>query len=731
MRLTLLIFFFSSCSLILTTPDELSFEQRIKVLNEIKKPKLNAPVNIYWHHKSIPFIEAQDDDDLAFSLGLVHAHLRIDQLEVLRRIAYGRLSEVAGPIPQVEDIDHALRIINFPKGARNSLKVMQPESLSWMKNFTAGLNWYIEHAQMKPITSKLIDKKVEKYTIEEVMSIGRIVGADLSWITYAKYLREAKSPQWENKFNKSKEKLKIDTPSIRNNLISFFELLENNSKSGSNSVAISADKTNTNSSMIASDPHVGLTLPNFWLMVGIKSPHFHAMGYMIPGVPIIGVGRNNNIAWGGTNMRAISSHLYDVTDLPSEKITSREEILKRRWWFDKKIQIRETPFGPIFSDVDFFDPESLGFKAALNWQGHQGSDEIYTFLKIAQAKNWKEFKEAFRTYRVSAMNITYADKAGHIGMVAAYGQPVLKNPEKTLDFLKKMDNPVLGVNTPLTLPRSFDPKDGFIASANNKPFDQTDVPFAFSFSNNHRVERLQELIREKEILTINDLKNIQLDVFSRPSFELRNTVLEKVGPDFLKEIWFEKFSTWDGKFLDKSQGALAFHGVMYFLAQEKYLEDSNWKENLLKELRATKGEKIKNKLIKHSPEIKKFMRKFKSWGDFTRQSQKTIFGMIPLIGERYSYDSIPLSGNSDTINKYGRSLNLEVSEVSYGASARHISDLSSPDENYFIQNGGQDSWLMNENLADQAAMFKRGEYLKLPLTMDKVKKSFNRSVTSF
>lgn len=731
MKLTLLIFFLSSCSLILTTPEKLSFEQRIKVLNEIEKPRLNAPVNIYWHQNSIPFIEAQNDDDLAFSLGLVHAHLRIDQLELLRRIAYGRLSEVAGPIPQVQDIDHALRIINFPKGARNSLKIMHPESLAWIKNFTSGLNWYIEHSKVTPVTNKLINNKVEKYTMEEVMSIGRIVGADLSWITYAKYLRQAKSPKWENSFNKSKEKLKWDIPSVRNDLISFFEILENYSKSGSNSVVISSDKTNTNSSMIASDPHVGLMLPNFWLMVGIKSPEFHAMGYMIPGVPIIGVGRNKDIAWGGTNMRAISSHLYDVTDLPPEKITLRKEVLKRRWWFDKEIQIRETPFGPIFSDVGFFDPENLGFKAALNWQGHQGSDEIYTFLKIAQAKNWKEFKDTFKTYRVSAMNITYADKAGHIGMVAAYGQPVLKNPDKTLDFLKTTNNPVVGVNTPLDLPNSFDPKEGFIASANNKPFEHTDIPFAFSFSNNHRVQRLQELVGDKKILTINDLKKLQLDVFSKPSFDLKNEVLEKVGPDFLKEKWFEQFSNWDGRFLDKSQGALAFHGTMYFLAQKRYLEDSNWKENLLKELRTTEGREIKIKLKKHSAEIKNFIKKFKSWGDFTKQAKKTVFGMIPLIGGRYSYKSIPISGNADTINKYGRPLNLEVSEVSYGASARHISDLSSPDENYFIQNGGQDSWLMNENLADQALMFKRGEYLKLPLTMDKVKKSFNRSVTRF
>lgn len=727
----ILLFSLMGCSLILTQSEQLSFNERLEILGQIKKPPLNSAVNIYWHKYSIPFIEAKNDEDLAFSLGLVHAHLRIDQLEILRRIAYGRLSEASGPISQVASIDHALRIINFPKGARESLKVMDQISRLWIEKFTAGLNWYIQNSKVEHVTNKLLDSKLKPFSVEEVMSIGRVVGADLSWITYVKFLAKATQKNWLEEFEQSKIKLDSDIPSVENDLVTFFELIKNHSKSGSNSVVVSALKTKTGSSLIASDPHVGLTLPNFWLLVGIKSPSYHALGYMIPGVPIIGVGRNRDIAWGGTNMRAISSHLYDVTDIDKEETKKRVEVIKRRWWFDKEVAITETKFGPIFSDVEFFNPSELPFKAALNWQGVRGSDEILTFLNIAKAKNWSDFKKAFETYRVSAMNMTYADKSGHVGMIPAYGQPVLRDTSKTLDFLKKTSNPVIGVKTPMELPFSFDPSDGFIASANNKPFSSTKIPFAFSYSNNHRVERLQSLLSAKKIVTVAELKELQNDVFSQPSFELKKKIVKKISSKFSDKKWFISLNKWDGNFNKDSASALSFHAVVFSLAQDKFLDDPNWKVNLLKEISKRTDNFIQKKIGKNEKQIEDFLTEYKNWGEFTQQSSSSIFGLIPLIGRRYRFKKIALSGNSDTVNKYGRALSLEPANVTYGASARHISDMSDLNENYFIQNGGQDSWLMNENLNSQSKLFHEGRYLKLPLEMDKVKEKFKAGLSQF
>src|SRR5690349_15660724 len=74
---------------------------------------LRAPVTIRWNDRHVPTIEAQHDTDLAVALGVVHAHLRLAQIEFMRRAAWGRLAEVLGPAAL--GLDHTLRILNLPK----------------------------------------------------------------------------------------------------------------------------------------------------------------------------------------------------------------------------------------------------------------------------------------------------------------------------------------------------------------------------------------------------------------------------------------------------------------------------------------------------------------------------------------------------------------------------------------------------------------------------------------
>lgn len=741
--LLLITIFTTSCSTLFTYPDELSQKERFGFFQK-NKAQLKQKIRIYWDEHSIPFIEAQNDEDLAFAVGLIHAHLRIDQMELMRYLSQGRLSELAGPIPQIKQLDKALRILNFEKAARNSLQAMSKESLAWMRNFTRGVNWYIAQLNREPVVNRFTDQKLKPYSELEMITLSRVVSSDLTWAMYLKFLKyaeNAKKDEWKQVFNFSLRKLKTDSASYDNpenyRLINFIKGL---SRSGSNSVVVGGKKTKSGSAMIASDPHVGIMLPNFWLLIGIKSPRYHAIGYMMPGVPIFGIGRNENIAWGGTNMRAISSHLYDVSNLKEKDIRIRKEKIKRRWWFSTTVKIRETKLGPVFSDIDFFDHEKMPLKVALNWVGWQGSDEIESFLKIARARNWREFKNAFASYRVSAMNMLYADSKGNIGMVAAYGQPVLKKQDKTLDFIKTEDNPVIGVIPPTRHPNPYNPSRGFIASANNKPFASPLIPFSFSYANSDRYDRMRNLVGGRKKIQLQDLKNLQTDIFSRKAFDLKEQFV-KASQDFDfkdEKKLFKEFRDWDGKYLANSRKALLFEVSMNFIWQE-YIKSVSNSELLRKELSAYENWKqLMSNWIKKRKKIETFnllkmglkksrplLEKFHNWGEFTVMRQSTPLGMIPVIGSRFRKTDYPVNGNSDTLNKYGRKFNLEKAEVVYGASARHISDLSSPDENYFVMHGGQDSWIFNENIDDQTRLWRKGKYIKIPLTMEKVKKQFN------
>lgn len=728
------------CGSLLTFPDQLSQEERFAQLRKTTAP-LEDDVAIYWDEHSIPFVEAKNDSDLAFGVGVTHGHLRIDQLELMRILSQGRISEVAGPLPQTKLIDHGLRLLGLRQSAENSIKAMDSHSRKWMERFTEGVNWYISQLKEEPATNRLFDLKLEPYTLLDMMIISRLITLDLAWATYLQYIKAAEKPGWKKAFEKSKKRLSSGTPSFDNGLDKLSSLFRMFSKSGSNSIVISGNKTQSGSSLIASDPHVGLLLPNFWILVGIKSPNYHAMGYMIPGVPVIGVGRNKDIAWGGTNMRSISSHLYDVTDLSKEKVKVREEKLKRRWWFPTRVKIRETDFGPILTDLPYFDQKKIPFVGALDWVGRKGSDEIGAFLKVARSKNWPEFKEAFRTYKVSAFNMLYGDKKGNIGMVSAYGQPVLKKPEHTLDFLKTTDNPIVDVVNSVDHPNPYNPKSGFIATANNKPYAKPKIPFAFEYSKNHRVERLMHYGRLTKPLTTQDMKDLQLDIFSQKAFDIKNRLASALPSDpSLKDSEFMRnFEKWDGRYNHDSRSVLFFYSLVLEIWPQ-YLEEvmgpgphskrlkesAYWKDDLIPWLDRKTDPQVIGLIKKALPKAQKFVDKYDTWGDLHRQVQTTPLGQIPGIGRRFRFPTYPVDGAAHTVHKSERLFNHKVQKVFYGSSARHISDMSSIDENYFVMHGGQDSWTMNANINDQTPLWRRGEYIKIPLSMPLVKTHFSK-----
>jgi penicillin amidase len=92
----------------------------------------------------------------------------------------------------------------------------------------------------------------------------------------------------------------------------------------------------------------------------------------MPGLPVIALGRNQNIAWGGTNMRALSSHLYQLTEDDLKEALVEEQTIKVRWWFDTKVKIRWSEWGPIISDSPLLKSRH---PVALKWVGHEVSDD--------------------------------------------------------------------------------------------------------------------------------------------------------------------------------------------------------------------------------------------------------------------------------------------------------------------------------------------------------------------
>ena len=251
------IFFSLGCSVIY--PKKQLLSERLADLNFRNLP-LKNPVNIYWNEYAVPYVEAENDEDLAFTLGLLHAHLRSAQLALFKRAAQGRLSEMAGPL--ANGIDYLLRIIDFGKAAEDIEKNLPPETKAWVGSFVQGLNFYQDNTKVRPPEFALLGLEYVPWTVRDVLTLTRLAGTDVTWLMYFSLLNaRAEGAGFSEDWQRLLEIQETDMTSFEKGQASGLEFLSNflseNSRSGSNSIAISAAKSSNGAAILHNDPHSG------------------------------------------------------------------------------------------------------------------------------------------------------------------------------------------------------------------------------------------------------------------------------------------------------------------------------------------------------------------------------------------------------------------------------------------------------------------------------------------
>ncbi len=734
--LVLALFYFfvlSGCSIFAPLPEPSSTLERIASFPSGKAP-LAGPVTIYWDDHLIPFIEARYDEDLPFALGMVHAHLRLAQMELYRRAAAGRLSESFGFY--LADVDHGLRTLGLVPTAKRIESALPESTRVWIQRYVEGLNHYLEHTSQMPHEAEVMGYGKEPWTVTDVLTISRIFGADVNWLLFARLLPLWNTSDWDFIKERYLRLGRMSIPSFGPERGELIEVMGESVGRGSNSVAVGSRKTRHGAALMANDPHVGIQVPNLWMIGGIKSPSYHAVGLMFPGLPAVVIGRNAHVAWGGTNMRAASSDLVDVSSLDPSEFRERKETIRIRWWPDREVTIRECDWGPVITDLAYFE-DYQGPPLALRWVGHEPSDEIGAVLAANRASNWRDFRAAWRTYAVSGQNVLYADDKGNVGQLLAVKLPV-RGYDRLSDLLQDPSDPLTdwsGYLVSEDLPMSFNPTAGFIASANNLPI-RTDPPVGFFFMDGDRIRRLQRTLEHAESVDRALLQQLHRDVFSWSAWELCRTVAE-IMEDYGDEAgMLDALNSWNGELNADSREALAFQLLAHYLAKTFYesrlseqgaealMSSAAFFEILQADLLDTSKDEVRRCVRRALKEAKDDFLKWRTWGDVHRLRLNHFLGRIPFWGRRYRFDDFPASGGSTTLMKTAHGAFNGRQGVSYGSNARHISDLSDMDANWFVLLGGQDGRLGADNLLDQVPLWREGRYIQVPLRLETVRERF-------
>ena len=730
----------SACSVLSPLPGETTRSDRLDAIPTAGL-QLKGRVTIHWDAHQVPFIEAEQDDDVPVAMGLVQAHLRLGQMEILRRISQGRIAEMGGPL--AAEIDQGLRILNFGRAAAETEAALPPESRAWLEGFVRGTNHYQQNVERLPQEYRVLGMEREPWIVRDVLTFGRLSGTDVNWLVYGRILSLREREGWPEIWARLVKEGTSSVPSFdgESGQSAFNALLAGVSKSGSNSLAIAPSRTQSGAAIMANDPHLGITVPNIWLIMGVHSPSYHVVGLTVPGLPIFAIGRNPRISWGGTNMRAASSDLVDISDVPQGEIRERTESIKVRWWFNRETTVRETRWGPVLSDAPLLKNKN-GPQFALRWAGHQPSDEVGAMMKVAKATNFAEFRKAFETFAVSGQNMLYADVDGNIGQVSAVTLPNRPSeiPEDIVVTPGQSDAAWSNMADVSSLPVAYNPADGILLSANNRPAP-ADRALGYFFSPDDRMIRMREILISRGKVAIEDIKDLQRDIYMTSSVALRDALvplLEKLhSVNAAQREVISLMRHWDGHYKTESRGALAFE--LFYAAFKKpfaatvvdekdadtYAGVGRIKTLLIEDLEKSDPGVVSGILKSALSSAAARLKEFTNWGDMHRMAISHPMGFLPVVGGRYRFADYPAGGSSHSIMKTAHATTDERHNTRFGSNARHVSDMSDMDENYFVLLGGQDGWFNSANFLDQVPYWLAGTYVKVPMRLDTIRKTFD------
>lgn len=696
-------------------------------------------VTIHWNEYQVPFLEAETDADLAYGMGIVHGHLRMSQIMLMRYAAEGRIGQVGGPF--TDSLDHLLALIDFDHAVPEIEKNLPEETRAWLQAYANGLNDMQDHMQaqgIEPPFYGLANIEPEPFTVTTLLRMGRLTGIDVNWLAYLGILGARKDDNWAEVWQRVLEhngKAGLPVPSKTEGLSgSAMDLVTGFTHSGSNSIAISPKLSASGNAILANDPHLGLGQPNFWLLVGIKSPSYHAVGFTIPGMPVLGLARTPDFAWGGTNARMSVSDLYTLRE--DQKISQSENAVPARFWNDSKVTTEWADgIGPLMTSHPRFTGRE-GERIAMRWVGHEPSDEITAFLTALKAKTPQQFRASFKDYAVGAYNLVFADTKGNIGMVRAVRLPKrnwVYNDDIVLDA-GEPSHQWQGFDNATTLPMQLNPASGFVADANNKPKD-FDKHAGLFFTPDVRVRRMAQMVEELKPIDRDDIKRMHQDVYFAPAVKLRDEFIALYQQNQVTHPVLEALAQWDGHYKAESAGALKFELLLYYLAHSQYADAegklsrrvSHWPflfTNIVADVNKLPSDERKAVMREAIASMAERSDEIGVWGNMLREKVGSYVARAPVVGGLLELDDAPAGGSRDTLMKRNHKLTDQPHTSDYGAQSRHYSDMGDPDANWFVLYGGQDGWMGSENFADQIELWRKGEYIQMPLTMTKVRAQF-------
>ena len=579
---------------------------------EARIPNLSAPVDVRYDRRGVPHIFAGTEADAMRALGWVVARDRLFQLEAQSRAASGRLTEWAGSIAL--SADQEMRRLGLPATAERHEAALQPGSRSrqMLEAYADGVNAWIDAMRPAdwPIEYRLLGARPSRWEPVNTMYLFARMGYVLSFgssertqvAVAAQVGREAASAlfpihspivepiQPNGSGHPRFDFQRLPAPgapdsAARRVAAAMPALLPDDGEPrrsfASNNWAVAPQRTAGGKALLAGDPHLDMTLPSLWYEAHLVVPGvLDVYGVTIPGAPGIIIGFTRDLAWTFTNTGA------DVVDLYRETVDNESD--PRKYQLDgewKPIEVRTETYRGKNGDVLSVDTlrfthrgpmsRSDGQWVSMRWTVLAPELSQTVFLDAAHKTNAREFLDVMADgFGAPAQNMLVADRAGTIGIRSTGHYPIRPAGSRpyTIQDGSRSANDWQGYWPLDRYPQSFNPAQGFVASANQEPLDPKERPEYLGLDTDFdpwRALRINRLLRADSLVTPETMRRWQTDPGSEraelfvPRFIAAARQAQQRGQSSAAlDSAIAWLSAWDRRYVPDDEHAVLFEAAM-------------------------------------------------------------------------------------------------------------------------------------------------------------------------
>jgi|JFJP01.1.fsa_nt_gi penicillin G amidase len=747
---------------------------------EVDIKNISKNTEVFFDDYGIPHIYAANQTDAQVVLGYVHAQDRLWQMELLRRIAAGRLSELFGN--KVSKTDMFFVGLGIDENSQNVVENIDKKSESYKLSmaYLDGINQYIENGKT-PIEFTLLGIEKQPFTLKDVYNIFGFMSFSFAMAQKTDPLltdiRDDLGATYLKDFGldgalgtvqlKSFDGEVSNYSDISKQVASILDNAPVPAFIGSNSWVIGSQKTKKGKVIFANDPHIAFAQPCSWYEAHISCPDYEMYGYYLAGTPFPLLAHNRDYAYGITMFENDDIDLFQEEINPKNAnqykyknefldFKNRKKSIKVKDSSDIVLNIRESIHGYIMNEV--LNTISTDKPIALSWiytqQKNQILDAVY---HLSHSKNITDFRKNIELIHAPGLNIMYGDAQNNISWTAAgklYKLPKNVNPNFILNGSNGEDDKKEFLDFSKN-PSALNPSWNYVYSSNNQTEAVDGYLYPGYYLPKDRAMRIDGLLSPKNDWTATDVQKMILDNTSSRSSVIVTEILSEISTknetkNF--ELAYSIISNWKGtnelndvaptiynkllyRYLentfqdelgkDKFSALLSTHVVKQIIESQVTNEKSVWWDNSkTKDKKETRKEILTKSFKETVAELEKQLGKDISkwtWNQVHTLKHEHPIGKIELLSSFFNVGKFEVAGSKEVINNlmFGFSSN-GIYEVKAGPSTRRIIDFSDVENSVSILPTGNSGNPMSKHYNDQAEIYNQGKFRKMKMNKKEI-----------